>query len=127
MKKTAVKLPPSDPDARAPLRGEERRRCKRVGLSFPLEVSGFDGAGKLFRDRTVTTDVSDEGCRFDLLHEVRLEDTVTIQIVSRSDEKPTRSNHLRCRVAWVAPSKWGWSVGVEVHPQENFWHVAFPR
>ena len=40
---------------------QDRRKGKRVCLTFPIEVSGFDRSGRLFSERTVTQDISEAG------------------------------------------------------------------
>jgi hypothetical protein len=106
---------------------DDRRHCRRVLLSFPIKVSGFDLNGQPFSDLSVTTDVSDQGCRFDLLRQVQLGDVLTIQLVDRSSGKPSDERAPQFRVAWVWPSERGWSVGVTLVHEQNFWHVAFPK
>ena len=117
----------SDRKRAVPVKVEDRRKCKRLPLSFPIKVSGTDTAGEEFSDLTVTTDVSDQGCRFDLLRNLQLGDVLTIQIVERDTGKPGSAPPIHFEVAWVGASDWGWSIGVVSAQPGNLWHVAFPK
>jgi hypothetical protein len=121
--KQTIRNPRKELDAE----GDDRRQCKRVSLSYPIRVSGCDSTGHSFSDVTVTTDVSDSGCRFDLLREIEMGEVVTIQIVDRNTGKPHDGRAPRFRVAWATPSDRGWSVGVVLLEPENFWHMIFPK
>jgi hypothetical protein len=122
-----MKLTIGDANAAPNAKGKDRRRYKRVPLSFPIEVSGSDSTGKPFCDLTVTTDVSAQGCCFGLLREVRLGDVLTIQIVLRGSRKPDGTKPLGFEVAWIEPSEWGWKIGAVTRQPENIWHMKFPK
>jgi hypothetical protein len=105
----------------------DRRQGKRVPISFPIEISGFDDAGRLFRECTVTTDVSEQGCRFDLLRELKRGDVIAIQLISRNGDRPEKSRPLLFEIAWVDASLRGWTMGASKLQPENIWHLAFPQ
>jgi hypothetical protein len=123
-----MKTTPSIPskDSLPKKEGPNRRKTKRVIISFPIEVSGFDEAGKLFRERAVTNDVSEHGCRFDLMRELKGGEVIAIQLGSRSGRRSEKSRPLLFEVAWVSPSVHGWTVGAFKLQPENFWHLVFP-
>jgi hypothetical protein len=106
--------------------GPNRRKSKRVTISFPIEVSGFDEAGRMFRERAVTNDVSEHGCRFDLMRELKGGEVVAIQLGSRSGQRSDKSRPLLFEVAWVNPSVHGWTVGALKLQPDNLWHLVFP-
>ena len=105
----------------------DRRRCQRLHLSFPIQVSGTDTAGQPFCERTVTGDVSDEGCSFEFLREVRCGDTLRIKLVPRKGVEAGSGHTLLFEVAWVETSEWGWAIGACKLQPENIWHMAFPQ
>lgn len=106
--------------------GQERRKCKRVPLAFPIEVSGFDRTGRLFSECTTTRDVSDTGCRFQLKTQVQCGDVVAIKLLSRKKDQLPPSKPLLFQIAWVAAEADGWDAGALQLQQENIWHMAFP-
>jgi hypothetical protein len=104
----------------------ERRRTKRVPLTFQIEVAGRDQSGALFRDRAVTWDVNEDGCRFPLLRQLKQGDFVEIRVVSREDNLPRVDKPTLFEVVWVEPGEMGWTVGVTTLRPENIWHMSFP-
>jgi hypothetical protein len=106
---------------------DERRRHKRLPITFPIEVSGVDPQGNIFREITVTTNVSEHGCSFELLRELSRGDVIAIQLCGRGNNRPPNAKPLLFEVMWVESSHRGWSVGASKMQGENIWHVAFPR
>jgi hypothetical protein len=104
----------------------ERRRTKRIPLCFYIQVSGFTSDGQFFRDLTVTTDVSEGGCRFELAREIELKAPITIQVVHSDGSPPPGSKPLLFEVARIEPSSPGWSVGAAMLQSENIWNMTFP-
>jgi len=104
----------------------DRRRGKRVVIAFPIEISGFDAAGRIFRECSVTSDVSEQGCKFDLLRELKGGDVIAIQLVSPGKDRPKKSKPLLFEVAWVCPSMHGWTLGALKLQPENIWNLIFP-
>jgi len=101
----------------------EKRRTKRMPLSFQIEVSGRDGAGAKFCEPAVTTDVNEHGCRFDFLRELRPKEIVAIQRVWRNapwiETKP-----VLFEVVWVDPKERGWAVGATSPHAANIWQIS---
>jgi PilZ domain len=104
----------------------DRRRCKRLTLRYQIEVSGFDRSGQLFRDRAVTLDVSEQGCKFNLLREMECGDVVAIRLVGRDGARCDAGKPLLFEIVWIEPSECGWSIGAAKLQAENIWHIAFP-
>jgi hypothetical protein len=107
-----------------PASGKERRRTRRVRLSFQIEVSGRDRAGHLFHEAAVTTDVNEDGCRFDLVRQLQRGDVVGIRVLGR-EGKPGKLALFE--VVWAKPSERGWTVGAVRLQPVNVWNVHFPR
>lgn len=105
---------------------EERRKGKRVPLTFPIEVCGFDRAARMFSERTRTTDISEVGCRFRMKAELARGDVVAIKLVSRGNNHDSECKALLFRISWVRQDPDGWTVGALKLQQEKIWHVTFP-
>ena len=103
--------------------GAERRRTKRVALSFQIEVSGRDRAGHVFRDRAVTTDVNEDGCRFDLLRQLQPKDVVAIRVVG---QQGSLGKLALFEVVWAEPSERGWTMGAAKLQPQHVWPMNFP-
>jgi PilZ domain-containing protein len=105
----------------------ERRRTERLPFSFQIQVSGVDHAGEFFREYTVTTNVSGNGCRFDLLRQVRPKDVLAIQVSPRNPDGELEENRpLLFEVIWSEPNERGWAVGAAQLQPGNIWHITFP-
>jgi len=105
---------------------QDRRRGKRVPLTFPIEVSGFDRTARLFSERTKTSDISEVGCRFQVKTPLSRGDVVAIKLLTRGNEQSPTSKALLFQIAWVQRDPDGWTVGALKLQPENIWHVAFP-
>ena len=109
-----------------PAAGEERRRTKRVPLSFQIEVSGRDRNGAAFCERAMTSDVNHGGCKFDLLWELKPGDLVSIALVPKDRHLTGAQPPIIFQVVWVEPGELGWTIGVTALQDRNIWHMSFP-
>src|SRR5277367_4092743 len=107
-------------------RSVDRRRSKRVRLSFHIEVSGIDHKGQLFRDHVVTIDVSDRGCQFELAREIDVKAPISIQVVDRNGAPAHGSKPILFEAVRVEFSKGGRIVGAMQLQSANIWHMTFP-
>ena len=98
---------------------EDRRKHKRVSLTFPIEVSGFDADRRLFCERTVTQDISYTGCRILLKTQVARGDVLAIRLLERGKEGAAPGRPLLFNVIWVARNNEGWLAGALMLQQEN--------
>ncbi len=105
---------------------QDRRRGKRVQLTYPIEISGFDHSGRLFSEKTKTQDISETGCRFVLRTPLARGDVVAIKIVSQSDEALPSTKALLFQIAWVRRQGDGWMAGALKLQPDKLWRVAFP-
>jgi hypothetical protein len=103
---------------------KERRRTKRLRLSFQIEVSGRDRAGHLFHDAAVTIDVNDDGCQFDLVRQLQRGDVVGIRVVGRGGKM---GKLALFEVVWAEASERGWTIGAMKLQAVNIWNMHFPR
>jgi len=104
----------------------DRRREKRIPLVFPIEVSGFDRNGRFFSERTITADVSEGGCRFQLKTEVERGSVVAIKLVSRHTNRLQPERPLLFKVSRVVEESNGWTLGAAKLQPESLWCIAFP-
>lgn len=104
----------------------DRRKERRIPLVFPIEVSGFDANGKFFTERSVTMDISENGCRFQLKSQIERSSVVALKVLhrNRSDSSPERP--LLFSVARAIQEGNGWTLGAVKLQPENIWCVAFP-
>ncbi len=105
---------------------QDRRRERRIPLSFPIEVSGFDRSGKYFAERTMTLDISESGCCFRLSTQVERGAMVALKVVSRGNSKALPDRPLLFQIARLTQDGDGWTYGATKLQPESLWCVAFP-
>ena len=106
---------------------QDRRRGKRVPLTYSIEVSGFDRGGRLFTERTSTWDVSEDGCCFRVKTPLQRGDVVAINLVSRQHADRAVNRSLLFQIMWTAQERDGWNAGAMKLQPESIWHATFPR
>jgi PilZ domain len=104
----------------------DRRRETRIPLVFPIEVSGFDRRGRFFTERSKTSDVSANGCRFRISTEIARGALIAIKLVSRNSEQTLPERPLLFQVARLEKKEDGWILGAAKLQPENLWCIAFP-
>ena len=115
------------PEADEPV-GAERRQSKRLPFAFQIEISGRDSTGTEFHDRTLTTDISERGCRFDLLRQLNPGGFVKIRLVDQqASGSPQWEDQPLFEVVCVTPSEHGWSIGARQLQSKAPWPVTFPH
>jgi hypothetical protein len=105
----------------------ERRRFKRLALVFHIEVSGRDETGSEFRDQAVTTDIREHGCGFNLARQLHSGSAVTVRLTNEVNSSLRGESEQLFQVAWVAPCKYGWSIGATNLQAQPLWPVTFPQ
>jgi hypothetical protein len=107
----------------------ERRRGKRVPLSFHVEVSGIGLNGIPYCDHAAASDVSDRGCQVHLTREVRPGDLLTIRVVRRGEPSPDQDGPFLYQAVWVEASEngGGWIAGLSALEPGNPWRINFPQ
>ncbi|MCL6482490.1 MAG: PilZ domain-containing protein [Firmicutes bacterium] len=106
--------------------GEDRRKEKRVLLVYPIEVHGFDRHGKFFCERTTTSNISAEGCRFHLQAEVELGAIVAVSVL-RSQASAPATRALLYQIVWTEPQENGREAGACKLQEGDLWQVVFPE
>jgi hypothetical protein len=106
--------------------GDDRRKEKRALLVYPIEVHGFDRHGKFFSERTATSNISAEGCRFHLQAEVEPGTLVAVSVV-RSQASAPATRALLYQIVWTEPQETGWEAGACKLQEGDLWQVVFPE
>lgn len=104
----------------------DRRNGKRVPLTFLIEVTGLDRGGRLFVEETVTSDISETGCRFALKTRIARGDVVAIRLLTRLNPDPEAGKPLLFEIAWAREVGGEWVAGARMLQAANIWHMAFP-
>jgi hypothetical protein len=108
---------------------QERRRSRRILLSFHVEVSGIGINGVPYCDHAAASDVSDRGCQIHLTREVQAGDLLTIRVVRRGELDHEQEAPFLYQTVWVEPSESGngWVVGLMALEPGNPWRIHFPQ
>lgn len=98
------------------------RRSKRLGLSFPVDVSGMNTSGESFHELTQVISVNAHGALLVLGADVQKGQTILVENKSTRKQK-------EFRVVYVSSARQGkWKVGIElVHGPADFWGIYFPE
>jgi hypothetical protein len=107
--------------------GAERRQTQRVTISFRIEVCGREPKGSVFQDETTTIDVNENGCKFDLVHEITRGDLITIRNITDDEGQPEGGKRVLFQVVWVETRQTRWTVGAKKLQDKDLWPLKFPR
>jgi len=105
----------------------DRRKGKRVPLTFPVEVSGLDGAGRLFVEQTTTSEISEWGCRLKLKTRVVRGDVVAVRLLVKVKPSTEASEPVLFEIAWSEENRGEWLAGARKLQAAELWHVSFPQ
>lgn len=107
----------------APRQTRARRRSKRLRLTVPVDIIGFQGQNELFRESAQVQCVSAHGGL------VVMAAPVTVGQVLRLINRNTKEQQ-ECRVVNLETAENSkWAAGIEfVQPYTaaNFWQISFP-
>ena len=104
--------------------GGGSKRENRIGLRFSIEISGFDRSGKYFSERSETTNVSRNGCKFRVHKEIGPHSVVAIRVVRSKDPKGESAPSL-FQVSRTEVTRDGWSAGAAKLLDGDPWSVDF--
>jgi hypothetical protein len=108
-------------------RRRERERESRREMCHTIEVCGFDRNGRFFSERTLTCDISDTGCKFDLHTEVERESVLAIRVINRRHGQEIDSRPVLFQVARMNPQPGGWTMGASLVQPTGPWWVEIPE
>jgi hypothetical protein len=103
-----------------------KRRSTRIVQAVPLAVTGVDALGRPFDERTSTSILNCQGCRYQSKHYVLKNMWVTLEVPHPEQGRPPRS--VRARVTWIQRPRTVrelFQVGVELEVPGNIWGIAF--
>ncbi len=106
---------------------QDRRREKRVALSFPIEVCGLDVEERIFTENCVTTSVSRSGCRLRLKTQPAPGTMVAIKLLHGDASEPDSNRPLMFEIVWIKRDGDGWSAGAHALQKGNHWGIDFPK
>ncbi len=112
-------------DPKAP--GAEKRRSTRIIKSVPITVIGTDALGQPFHETTHTVMINCYGCKYQSVHYVPKNTSVSVEVHRAHRKLPSRS--VRGRVIWVQrPRSYQdvYHIGLEFEVAGNVWSLAAP-
>ena len=105
--------------------GEDLRRSSRLERQIPLLISGHDGVGQEFLERTTVVSLNLHGCRYPSRHECAVGTWVTLQIVGNALGE--KGCNMRAQIKSVHPPpnpRELFQVGVELEAPGNIWGIS---
>src|ERR1700745_3053071 len=104
--------------------GPEGRRSTRMERPVPLLISGHDGLGQEFLERTSAVSLNLHGCRYPSRHDTHVGEWITLQI----GEAPLGEivTTVKAQVRSVQIPRNRYHVGVELEKPANVWRVPAP-
>lgn len=99
----------------------DRRRGKRVGMSYAITIRGLS-RGEYFAEETRTLNVSEHGCCFETAHQLTRGDIVSLEVRGRVHLGPSTFEVMR-----VAGGPDHWVIGAMLLETTNVWGMSFPQ
>lgn len=107
--------------------GVESRRSSRVERPVPLLISGQDGFGQEFLERTAAISLNLHGCRYPSRHDCNVGSWVILQIGEPAVGEKTRSVRAQVKSVHLPRSaRELYHVGVELEAPANIWGIPAP-
>jgi hypothetical protein len=97
------------------------RREKRYSLPVEVEVSGIDRDGQVFRERTLTRNVSEWGCGFPVSVELKADDIIALRVIYSDVVKSPEVRQSLFQVRSVTREENGWLVGAWKVDEGKVW------
>jgi PilZ domain len=105
----------------------QERREVRYTVPIEIDVSGIDGDGEVFHERTLTRNVSQWGCGFMVSLELKPEDIVAIRVVSQDAEKSAPVRQSLFQVVRVTREENRWLVGAWKMDSGELWGIDLEK
>lgn len=102
---------------------QDRRSETRVLKAIPIEVTGFDVAGKFFVEPTKTIDISETGCAFRLTRRVERGGIIAIKVMNTKNN--AASSPLMYQIARATAQRDGWIHGAAKLQTRSLWSIVF--
>lgn len=104
----------------------DRRREKRVNLTFSIAISTFSRNADLVAERTRTIDISENGCRFATRLPLERGNVLAIALVGLDEKNIAQEKSRRFEVMWTAEQSNVRIVGARQTDGDSLWNVSFP-
>jgi hypothetical protein len=121
-----LKIEPRGPAQVAEPHGHQKRE-RRYSLLIPIEVSGIDRGGQPFCENTVTSDVSERGCRFILPKELEKDAIVAIRVLRTLAGDPGDPRLVMFQIIYSKQEQGAWTMGAWTLQPEIAWCPDIPR
>jgi hypothetical protein len=105
----------------------DRRKEKRVNLTFSIAISAFSRNGDPITERTRTIDISEYGCRFVTCLPLERGDFLSIALVGLDEIETAQEKLGRFEVRWTTEEPKGKIIGARQTEGDTLWDVSFPR
>ena len=107
--------------------GPEGRRSTRIERPVPLLITGHDGLGQEFLERTSAVSLNLHGCRYPSRHDAHVGAWITLQIGEAPLGEIVTTVRAQVRSVQVPRSPRDlYHVGVELEQPENVWRIPVP-
>src|SRR5438477_6132576 len=107
--------------------GPEGRRSTRIERPVPLLITGHDGLGQEFLERTSAVSLNLHGCRYPSRHDSHVGAWITLQIGEAPLCEIVTTVRAQVRSVQVPRSPRDlYHVGVELEQPENVWRIPVP-
>jgi hypothetical protein len=107
--------------------GPEARRSTRVERPVPLLITGHDGLGQEFLERTSAVSLNLHGCRYPSRHDCRVGEWITLQIGEAPLGEIVTTVRAQVRSVQIPRNPRDlYHVGVELEKPSNVWRVPAP-
>ena len=106
---------------------QDRRRGKRIPLSFKVEVSGIGLDGVPYCDQAAASEVSNRGCQIHLKREIKSGDMLTLRVIRENGATTDPEAPFLYQIVWARKNNGSWVAGLEALEPGNPWHITIPR
>jgi hypothetical protein len=107
--------------------GPEGRRSTRIERPVPLLITGRDGLGQEFLERTSAVSLNLHGCRYPSRHDCHVGSWITLQIGEAQQNEIVTTVRAQVRSVQIPRSPRDlYHVGVELEKPSNVWRVPAP-
>jgi hypothetical protein len=107
--------------------GPEGRRSTRIERPVPLLISGHDGLGQEFLERTSAVSLNLHGCRYPSRHDTHVGEWITLQIGEAPLGEIVTTVKAQVRSVQIPRNPRDlYHVGVELEKPANVWRVPAP-
>ena len=107
--------------------GPEGRRSTRIERPVPLLITGHDGIGQQFLERTSAVSLNLHGCRYPSRHDCRVGTWITLQIGEAPLSEVVTTVRAQVRSVQIPRNPRDlYHVGVELEKPSNVWQIPAP-